>query len=427
MADPIWLDTSAVINALRGDPALNDQLSAFRKAGRKLLITQQVETEALYGNPLSVPRNQPRVPKGPSPQERAYAQFGMSKIGVEVDVNTRAIPPATREIYLTLKGWGNVSLSDRTILAEIKASAEMMGVGKPQLLTAEANNQAMRTMTGNWGIESVQAAKSPDLTRARVNLKEYPPDEEGEISKFFKDRPLFQKLKLLGLSIAAQEISNEMMSEVLDHFKSEVSQAEKALDINHPDPARLKAQAGLEPFKRAYEAGLAQVSAAQTARVFEAVALAFTRDEDIDAVKAQMDKQIVKIKSAADGKISSFGKLAGEYVDALVLLYKKVVRSASGLDAIADAVEQRGKIVKSAGDDLEQLFWDKAPVISAFPLAYFEWLNVYNLASALEDVGGQVLTFANQVRARLDACTKVLEGLDQELAKVSEATYAYGG
>jgi hypothetical protein len=422
MGDPIWLDTNTVDKALKGDAAINDQLTTLRKSGRDLLITQQVETELLYGNPLSVPKNKPAVANSPTPERRAAMKTGMDRIGIAVDEKSRSIPQATRDKYMQIKK-DNISVSDRTVLTEVKASAEMRGIAKPQMLTAEIKQKAMVTQAKAFGVESVAAAvpKGPAVPNPRVNLNDYPKDEEGEISKYFKDRPFLEKLGLIGATVAAQVISNEAMSLVMDHFKDEVADGLKALNVSHPDPSQLKAQAGLEPFKRAYDQAFSQISSADALRAQEAAILAFTKDKDIPATKAYLDAQIVKVISALDGKVSDFGKIAREYIDAIGRLYAQVGRSATGLPDIAAQIQKRGDIVKSAGDELERTFWKYVPVAAGFPVLYYEWLNVDNVADSLQQVGAQVLALAQIISDRYDACTKMLDELDREMQKVSDA------
>jgi uncharacterized protein YukE len=424
MGDPIWLDTNVTSRALRGDAAVIDQLASLRRQGRQLLITKQVAEEQVFGKKA---RDIQGVSQTSTPARQRATSLALAQLEVELDERTFSIPEAKFNQYVTIEQH-NVSYADRSVLAEVKASAEMRGVSNPQILTGELGAKGMASRTGSWGIGSVPAevSKGGGVPRANINLEEYPPDEQGPILKFFNDRPFIAKLAEAGAKLGAQYIASKMMSEVMDHFKSEIDDARKALETSHPNPTLLKAQAGLEPYKRAYEAALQQVMAADTARKWEAVILAFTPDNNIDATKAKLDQQIAKVKSAADGKLSDFGKVAGEYVDVLTKLYKKVADSATGLDDIAKGVEKRGAVFKSAGDGLEDTFWRYYPVVAAFPLAAYEWMNVYNVADNLQDVARKIIDFANDVRARLSGCETVLGDLDQELQRVGDATYKFG-
>src|SRR5579863_1721988 len=147
MGDPVYLDSNVVIRALLGDPSINDQLTELRKAGRQLLITQSVENELLYGKPKATPANNYTVKiqttdpndyisKIRWPDKQAPMKMGMSKLGIGVDIQSNAIPPAKLAQYRMIRK-DNVGEKDRWVLAEIKASAESRGIANPEFITAE--------------------------------------------------------------------------------------------------------------------------------------------------------------------------------------------------------------------------------------------------------------------------------------------------
>jgi hypothetical protein len=427
MGDPIWLDTNTLDKALKGDPAINQQLSGYRKAGRQLLVTQRVEDELLYGNPLTMKKNKPFVQQIPSPEFKSRFKMGMSKIGVEVDIRSNAIPIEKLFKYRAIKS-ANVAESDRRVLSEIKASAESRGILKPQMITAEKAAKAMTAHASAWGIESVAAAtpKAGAVPEPpRVILADYPQDKEGAISKYFKDRPVLKKLGIIGGTIAAQEISSKMMSLVFDHFNDALARAGKEFDAQHPDPEQLKVQAGLDRYKRAYEAALSRVNQPSNLKAAEMLILAFTRDRDIDKTKAYLDGQIAKVVSVADGRLSGYGKVASEYIDAMISLYRKLGTASVGLPDMASDIDKRGSVISAAGADLEQTYWKALPVVSPFPLAYFEWLGVKNTADSFKELGGSVLSFSTHISNRLAAYTAMLNQLDGELVKVSNEMGKY--
>jgi hypothetical protein len=422
VGDPIWLDTNTLDQALKGDPAINDQLSALRRSGRQLLVTERVETELLYGNDLTVKKNKPFAKQIPEPQFRAQMEKGMAKIGVEVDTSARSIPIERLYKYRAIKAT-NVSESDRRVLSEIKASAEARGIAAPEVITVEKASKAMSAHSSAWGIKSVPAAVSkPGAVPQypRVNLAEYPEDREGEISRFFKDRPVLKKLALIGGTVAAQEISSKMLSEVFEHFNDAVARAGQAFEAKHPDPAQMRSKARIDDYQRAYEAALSSANLATNLKVAEAVILAFTPDRDIDRTKAYLDAQIANVASAADGRLIGFAQAAGEYSDAMVSLYKQIVAAALGLPDIAADIEKRGQVVFDAGIELDKTFWRVLPAVGAFPLAYYEWLNVKNVANSFEQLGESVLRFGGQISARYRDYEAALKRLDDELMKVSE-------
>jgi hypothetical protein len=207
---------------------------------------------------------------------------------------------------------------------------------------------ANEALTMKWGIKSVKAYKlNPvDPEFPRVTLADYPEDKEGEVTRHFKDHAVWEKLSndsgedklrlknlppvagepmrvrtqlaLAGAGIAAQAVTSEMMNGLIDHFTNAINLAKVEFDARHPDAFQLQAQAGLDRYKRAYETALMRANLPSNLKVAEAVALAFTKDSDVARAKALWDAQIAKVVSAADGTISGYGKVADEYLDALV-------------------------------------------------------------------------------------------------------------
>jgi hypothetical protein len=125
--DPIWLDTNAVSEAIKGDIDVRNQLQAFRGAGRKLLITSHVESELLNGNIIT-------ETKAPPPALRAAKEAALVQLGIETDRSADNISGQKRRSYIfeTKAPSGEVSISDRMVLGTIKASAEARGVARPE-------------------------------------------------------------------------------------------------------------------------------------------------------------------------------------------------------------------------------------------------------------------------------------------------------
>jgi hypothetical protein len=427
MPDPVWLDTSTLIDALMGDPKLNDQLSQYRRSGRQLLVTERVETEILDGNALTQKSNKDVVKQVPDSKTREQVKKGMDKIGVEVDREASKIPPATRENYKkSIKHWGNVSDSDRIVLSEIKASAEQRKIAAPEIITSEVPTKGLQKWSSEWGIKSISAVKSPSspvTPNPRVNLADYPEDPpagESKFSRYFKDRPILKKLGLIGGTIAAQQISSMMVSEVFDHYKGVLADAGKAFEVNHPDLAQIRSKSRIDDYKRAYEKALSSVNQQTNLKAAEAFILAFTPNRDIDKTKAFLDAQIARVASVADGRLIGFAQAAQEYIDAMVSLYKQIAAASMDLPEIAADVEKRGKVVFGAGSELDTTFWEYAPAAASFPFAYYEWLNVKSLADSFITMGSSLRSFAGQISARYSEYETAMKGLDNELMKVGE-------
>ncbi len=452
--DPLYLDTCALDAALKGDAAINKQLSEARQAGRRLLVIQQVEIETLYGN-IHTLKNSPKktyVDQVPPPDLREKKRTGMRKIGVEIDTKWREVPAPEYESWISI-GKDNASISDRKVLAQVKASAKARGIASPEILTAEVDSKAMANekFTQKWGVKSVKSWPTyfPLPEDRHVILADYPEDKEGEVTRHFKDHAVWEKLStesgedkpllkklppvageqplsvrtqvvMAGAGIAAQAVTFEMMSRVVGHFTEAINRATIDFDARHPDAFQLRAQAGLDRYKQAYETALMRTNLPSNLKAAEAVALAFTKDSDIARAKAIWDAQIAKVVSAKDGVISGYGKVAGEYMDAMVALYEKVRSAAFGVQDIAGDIKKRATVIQSAGEALQQTFWKNLVHTLPFPVVYYEWMNVKNTGDSLVNLGSTVLGFSTYISDRLGGYDALLRQLEQELLKVSE-------
>jgi hypothetical protein len=460
MPDPLYLDTCALDAALKGDAAINKQLSEARQAGRRLLVIQQVEIETLYGN-IHTLKNSPKktfFDQVPPPDLREKKRTGMQKIGVEIDTKWREVPAPEYESWLSI-GKDNASISDRKVLAQVKASAKARGIASPEILTAEVDSKAMANneFTNKFGVKSVRSWSTYPLAKEvpRVILADYPADKEGEVIRHFKDHAVWEKLSedsgedklrlknlppipgeqpirfrtqlaMAGVGIAAQAVSAAMMAAVIDHFTNAISLATAEFDARHPDPVLLRAQAGLARYMQAYQTALTRVNLPSNLKVAESLALAVTKDRDIPAAKAAWDAQIARVVSAKDGAISGYGKVAGEYLNALADLDEKLASADLGIQNIAADIKKRGSVIVDAGVALQQTFWKNLVLTLPFPVVYYEWLNVKNTGDSLVDLGTTVLAFSNYVSDRLAAYEALMQQLQQEMQRVSDELNKFG-
>lgn len=417
MPDPVWLDTSVVHNALKGDAAINQQLTNYRKANRPLLVVPAVADELLNGN----------VVKGtpaPAPQFRQATQQGMARLGIKIDPQASKLPPGTKLKDLYTIGSDNVSLSDRRVLNQIKASAQLRRIAAPEMITAETGTKAMVSQASKWGIKTVPAARpAPGSVPAppRVDLGEgYPAAKKGPISRFFNERPVLKKLGLIAANMAAEAIKGAIFAEVDAHFRAALSEARKEFEAKYPDPRQLKAKVALERYKQAYLAASSKLAAPSRANIAKTVILALTPDRDIARTKKYLDDQISKVQSAADGTRSGYAKVTEEYIDAMLALYAEL-NAYSGLGEIAADIRQRGEILDAVGRNLEETYQKYVLITGAFPFAYHVWMDVDWAAKEFMGLGGKVLSFASNIQAIYELALSIQKQLDEELIKVSEA------
>src|SRR5262249_54149587 len=162
--------------------------------------------ELLNGNVHTMKKDRPVWQQVPSPELRTAFETGMKKLGVKVDWSSRQTAWTQRVEYYLIHTPVKTTESDRLVLGQIKASAEERGVAKPQMITGEKLTKPMHTEAPRWGIESIATAKpkpgSPtEPPRIILAEEEYPRDNEGKLTRFFKDRPVLKRLGLIGINM----------------------------------------------------------------------------------------------------------------------------------------------------------------------------------------------------------------------------------
>ncbi len=432
MPDPIWLDTNTLLLALKGNAAINRQLSTYRQAGRQLLVVPKVRDEILNGNVLTENPEKACWMQRPYPQKAALTERAMQKIGVTLDLTGPKGPSAERLAYFeTDVGKGvPVTDSDRLVLSQVKASAKARGISMPQMITDEKASHAMSAQARKWGIYSVPTAKPaagaiPEPPQ--VTLADYPPDKNGPVSNKFKDEETLRKSGLIEEEAAqagkkvvrglvrqaamavAQEAVERVMDRLKEHYLSALTDARRELNASYPDPSKLRSWQDLPRYKAAYVASFSKLTMPSKMRQAEAVMLAFTRDSDLERAKKYLDAQISKVQSAADGASSSYAKVAQEYIDAM----------------IAADLERRGLPLKRSGDELESAYSKVAPFLLEFPFGEYAWMDIHFAASTFQDIGGRLLAFSSDVAGLSDQYAKFQKQLDDEIVRVSNELGTY--
>src|SRR5690606_1425068 len=132
----------------------------------------------------------------------------------------------------------------------------------------------------HFGVRAVrpgQASKAP-AAPPRVNLADYPEDSDGPLSKYFKDRPLWKKIGVIGGSVLASQLAGALIQMVEAHFREAVEKAGKEFARTHPEAHVLMRAARIDQHRAAYEAALAKINKPGNAKVVAGVLLALTPD-----------------------------------------------------------------------------------------------------------------------------------------------------
>ena len=162
MPDPIWVDTNSLVDIIRGDKILEAELVGIRdREGRELLITPKTWDELRNGNVLTQDPQIPQDSQIPNDSARNRVQGLKDRLKFDVDMEGKKLgkykykytdpseahlkPEDRKRIDIgqmrriddNLRLLDNVSESDSLVLSEVKAGAEVRGIKKPVIFTAD--------------------------------------------------------------------------------------------------------------------------------------------------------------------------------------------------------------------------------------------------------------------------------------------------
>jgi len=449
MPDPIWLDTNVVDRVIKGDIALDAELRNLRRRGHRLLMVPAANNELLNGNPLKMKGTKPVWEQAPTPASKVRMQIELKRLGIELDMSSAKLSQETRVNYAMQrhvprkptealpKSLNNISESDSLVLSQVKASAEARGVQHPVMFTAEQGTKAMITQAHVYGVTpmtlngnapptggnaAAAAAKSPKVPK--IDLSQYPPDKEGPISKFFKDRPKLAQAGLLAGQVAAQLVSAKMLEMVQSHFSGVLKDAQKDFRAKYPDAASLWRNGRIDQHKQAYEAALAKLKAPSNAKVAGAVMVAVAPEKDQAAVWRHVQDRLSRVK-LADGAMGSYGAASSAYINAMADLGGLLAKYQTGLPEIADDIRKRASLLEHAGNELEKAFWTIMHVAVFSPITYYQTFDIHHAAEVFLSLAGNVGGFAAEISGRMSEYERMGAQLDKELIKVSEEMGKY--
>ncbi|HEX4227499.1 MAG TPA: hypothetical protein VHZ07_02435 [Bryobacteraceae bacterium] len=453
MGDPIWLDTNTIINVVRGDHVLEAELTQLRKQGHQLLIVPAVQNELLNGNPLTMSGNKSVHAQAVGPKTRAETQMALNRLGVQVDMeaaklgNGQKIPTAGGKIDVGQSkrvGYAiqdhvkrpknvamsprlsNISESDSLVLSQIKASAEARGVKKPKMFTIETGNKAMVTQAYLYDVETISPKSPPPNSgtgSARmppvIDIADYPADQDGVISRFFKDRPVLEQAGLMGFSVLASMALPKALEKVEDHYNKAIEDARKEFNRRFPDARSLSRDARLEQYRQSYEVALGKMKAPSNVKTLAYTMVALGPTKDTQSNLEYVKKQLTTVK-LADGTMGGYGDAADAYVNAMVDLYGQLTKYQIGIADIVIDVQSRASVLTGYGQTLMADFYSYVPFAASSPLSYYPWLDVYTVATTILKLGANLQNLATEISDRQSGYENLSKSLDAELIKVSE-------
>jgi hypothetical protein len=253
-------------------------------------------------------------------------------------------------------------------------------------------------VTVNYDFREGESPSSVSLRK--INLSDYPPDKEGKISKFFKDRPVLEGLGTAALGAAAQAASDKMLEEVQSHFQQSLEKAKQAFEQVYPPPDSLANASEIVEAKKTYDAVMPYVQSlnAQWAKHYPSMS-----KQEIDSLVGNLE-----------------GAFA--YEEALLEFGKRINQLDVELPELANDIDARATALLGVARNLEDSFiWIHEHLVGAIPIMYYQSFTLWSVKGVFESLGHGLGSFAGDIRARGRAYETYTNGtLNDTIIKVEE-------
>ncbi|MBL8588119.1 MAG: hypothetical protein JNK46_06280, partial [Methylobacteriaceae bacterium] len=224
-----------------------------------------------------------------------------------------------------------------------------------------------------------------------------------------------------GANMAISYLQGKLYEAIEKHYAEAVEEGAKEFRKHYPSAASLKQAAGLDALRQPINALLADAMRATRRGPPDPKAFGKDRVAGLRALVAYL-----KGVKADKGAVKKFDTAAHAYVEAMGGVVEKLAALRLDLDPIAGDIGRRADFLGRTGTYLEDLFWEVIPVAAAVPVAYYQWLDVHNLAGLFKRLGGRVDGLASEIRAVAASYDHELDALYAELQAISEALVDFG-
>lgn len=264
------------------------------------------------------------------------------------------------------------------------------------------------------------ASAEPKST-IKLNLADYPPDREGRITRFFKDRPVLKQLSSVGVTLTAQYAKNKAFELVQSHFESALDKARKDFQRSFPEAVSLSRNARIDDRRKAYYAALAKLSAPDRRRKLVIVLAAIGPEKGIDARLRAAEEYLASLGDTTAVDIKNYRAAAEAYENDMIDVVTELAKYRGTLtpDIVSD-IRKRASVLQGASQNLADTFWSiMGSPLAGFPLVYYESWDIYFVSEIFKDLASHVGGFATEIEARRIEYEDLDQLLDEELVKVA--------
>jgi Domain of unknown function (DUF4157) len=272
------------------------------------------------------------------------------------------------------------------------------------------------------GVEFGVASGKTAIKIKDINIADYPPDKQGPITRFFKDRPVLAQFSAIGASMTMEYMKGKAFDKIQEHFESALHDAREEFELTFRDTKTLLAEKGVTQTRKAYQTALVALRAPNIRRDFLLILAAFSPPEQVEEA-IRTAKRLGSTHKIRGSDIQNFLTAADAYVVAMDsvqnVLYEHL-RYRPGLPAIAKDIFARAAVLKSIGADLQDFFWEMVQ-FAWIPSVEIALMDIYWVSNNFSVLGDRLWQFGVEVEQRHREYRKLLKNLDWQFEMINRA------
>ena len=224
----------------------------------------------------------------------------------------------------------------------------------------------------------------------------------------------------VGVSLA-RELVDEKTQDKIDHvitpiqahFNDQFMDALKTFQANYPDAQAVVEAAHVEKARKGYEAAISKMQMPRKVQTFLGAALLLTPDNKRDDNWRKMVENFPK-GSVRSEDVRTAQAAAQAYSLVMADAQTELANLQIGMPEIIADISKRADILRSAGDDLENLFWSlmQSP-LAADNVAYLELFKFYNEAQVFKRFAGSLYSLGDVVQVKFDEYKAKFDEIDR--------------
>jgi hypothetical protein len=229
------------------------------------------------------------------------------------------------------------------------------------------------------------ANKADAIKLRKIDLKDYPPDNGGRVTRFFKDRPVMGKLTGMGAKAGAGWASGKMLEYVQKHYVGAVDNAMNAFAKEFPSADALRAEYQLDDHAANYR-------------------------EVIDGKAASLKR------SLEENLLLAFG-----YEDALLDALGRMETEFPEFERIREDLGKRADVLYRMAYEVESAFvWIHTHVVGAIPIVYYESFTLWSVRGIFLALAGKIGDLVSLVAWTDTERKKLADQLNKSLTEVGD-------